>query len=150
MHHACVPLILRLFYLCLAPVPYSFLQGADPAAASSAELADMSVEQLLNLKVTSVARREETIAQSPAAITVLTQEDIRRSGATSIPELLRLVPGLNVARVGVHTWAISSRGFNDVYANNLLVLIDGRSVYTPLFTGCSGKFRTPYWRISTA
>jgi iron complex outermembrane recepter protein len=98
-------------------------------------LAEMSVEQLLNIKVTSVARRAETLAQSPAAITALTQEDIRRSGATSIPELLRLVPGLNVAKLESHVWAVSSRGFNDVYANKLLVLIDGRSVYTPLFSG---------------
>ena len=70
-----------------------------------------------------------------AAVSVLTHDDIRRSGATSIPEALRLVPGLDVARVDAHTWAISSRGFNDVFANKLLVMIDGRTVYTPLFSG---------------
>ena len=104
-------------------------------AADPAQLGDLSVEQLLDLKVTSVARREETVSHSPAAIYVITQEDIRRSGARSIPDALRLAPGLNVAQVEAHTWAVSSRGFNGVFANKLLVLIDGRSVYTPLFSG---------------
>ncbi len=113
-----------------AGLSLSVCRGEVPA-----ELADLTVEELLNVKVTSVARRAESLAQSPAAITALTQEDIRRSGATSIPELLRNVPGLDVARLDAHTWAISSRGFNDVYANKLLVLIDGRSVYTPFFSG---------------
>ena len=109
---------------------------ALPAFATDpAHLADLSVEQLLDLKVTSVARREETVSHSPAAIYVITHEDIRRSGARSIPEALRLAPGLNVAQVDAHTWAVSSRGFNGVFANKLLVLIDGRSVYTPLFSG---------------
>ena len=104
--------------------------GTDPD-----QLADLSVEQLLDLKVTSVARREETVSHSPAAIYVITQEDIRRSGARSIPDALRLAPGMDVAQVDAHTWAVSSRGFNSVFANKLLVLIDGRSVYTPLFSG---------------
>ncbi len=105
------------------------------ALAEPDSLADLSVEQLLDLKVTSVARREETVSHSPAAIYVITQEDIRRAGAQSIPEALRLAPGLDVAQVNAHTWAVSSRGFNGVFANKLLVLIDGRSVYTPLFSG---------------
>ena len=90
---------------------------------------------MLDLKVTSVARREETVSHSPAAIYVITHEDIRRSGARNIPDALRLAPGLDVAQVDAHTWAVSSRGFNGVFANKLLVLIDGRSVYTPLFSG---------------
>ena len=104
-------------------------------AADPDRLGDLSVEQLLDLKVTSVARREETLSRSPAAICVITQEDIRRSGARNIPDALRLAPGLDVAQVDAHTWAVSARGFNDVFANKLLVLIDGRSVYTPLFSG---------------
>ena len=104
-------------------------------AADPDRLGDLSVEQLLDLKVTSVARREESLSRSPAAICVITQEDIRRSGARNIPDALRLAPGLDVAQVDAHTWAVSARGFNDVFANKLLVLIDGRSVYTPLFSG---------------
>ena len=123
-----------LFALLAGPLSY-LANAADPA-----HLADLSVEQLLNVKVTSVARREEAVSQSAAAIFVITQDDIRRSGATNIPELLRLAPGLDVAQVDPHTWAISARGFNDVFANKLLVLIDGRSVYTPLFSGV-------YWDV---
>src|SRR4029079_6815242 len=70
-----------------------------------------------------------------ASVFVLTSEDIKRSGATSIPEALRMVPGVHVARSNAHTWAISIRGFNAQYSNKLLVLIDGRSVYTPTFSG---------------
>jgi iron complex outermembrane receptor protein len=114
--------------------------SADHAAETSSNLGSMSIEELLNVTVTSVARRSEKLAGSPAAVHVLTQEEIRRSGATSIPQALRLVPGLNVAQVNAHEWAISSRGFNDIFANKLLVLIDGRSVYTPLFSGV-------YWDV---
>jgi iron complex outermembrane receptor protein len=95
----------------------------------------MSVDDLMNVEVTSVSKKEEKLSEAPAAVYVLTQDDIHRSGATSIPEALRLVPGLDVARIDAHTWAISSRGFNGEFANKLLVLIDGRSVYTPLFSG---------------
>lgn len=124
-----------LFYACLAGVLF-----ADPGQGGAAEytpdqLAEMNLEQLLGATVTSVARREELLAQSPAAVHVISQEEIRRSGATSIPEVLRMVPGLEVGRVDAHNWAISSRGFNGVFANKLLVLIDGRSVYTSLFSG---------------
>jgi iron complex outermembrane receptor protein len=90
---------------------------------------------LMNVEVTSVSRRESTIGQSPSAVTVITQEDIRRSGATSIPQALRMVPGLEVAQIDNSTWAISARGFNSSTANKLLVLMDGRSVYTPLYSG---------------
>ena len=93
--------------------------------------------------VYSVAKHEEPVMQAAAAVYVLTQDDIHRSGATSIPEALRLVPGLDVARIDAHTWAISSRGFNDEFANKLLVLIDGRSVYTPLFSGVFWDVQDP-------
>src|SRR6266404_5140100 len=100
----------------------------------------MSMEDLMNMQVTSVSKRTQKVADAAAAIFVITQEDIRRSGATSIPEALRLVPGLEVARIDENKWAIGSRGFNGRFSNKLLVLIDGRSVYTPLFSGV-------YWNI---
>ena len=89
----------------------------------------------MDVDVTSVSRKAEPLGQTAAAITLITTEDIRRSGATSIPELLRLVPGLDVARFNPGSWAISARGFNSTAANKLLVLIDGRTVYSPLFSG---------------
>ena len=105
-----------------------------------AELADLSLQELANIEVTSVAKKEQKLSQAPAAIFVLTQEDIRRSGATSLPEVLRLVPGLQVARLDAHEWAISARGFNGRWSNKLLVLVDGRTVYTPSFSGV-------YWDV---
>jgi iron complex outermembrane receptor protein len=85
--------------------------------------------------VTSVSKKERPLGRSPAAVFVLTHEDIRRSGLTSLPELLRLVPGLHVARIDGSKWAVSARGFNGRFANKLLVLIDGRTVYSPLYSG---------------
>ena len=85
--------------------------------------------------MTSVSKKEQKLSRTAAAIFVITQEDIRRSGATNIPDLLRMVPGLDVAQINGSTWTISSRGFNDESANKLLVLIDGRTVYSPLFGG---------------
>lgn len=99
------------------------------------DLTELSLEELMNIEVTSVSKKTEKLSKAAAAIFVITQEDIRRAGATSIAEALRLAPGLEVARVDAHTWAISARGFNDVFANKLLVLLDGRSIYTPLFSG---------------
>src|SRR5579864_4998474 len=102
---------------------------------SGKNLAQASLEDLLNIEVTSASRKEQKLSQVPAAIFVITQEDIRRSGATNIPDLLRMVPGLDVAQINANTWAISARGFNLQFANKLLVLVDGRAVYTPLFGG---------------
>ena len=104
------------------------------------DVTTMSVEDLMNMQVTSVSKRTQKVADAAAAIYVITQEDIHRSGATNIPEALRLVPGIQVARIDENKWAISSRGFNGRFANKLLVLIDGRSVYTPLFSGV-------YWNV---
>jgi iron complex outermembrane recepter protein len=104
-------------------------------AASSAELKRLSVEELLTLEVTSVSRQESTVGASPAAVFVITQETIRRSGATTLPELFRRVPGMNVARVDANKWAVSARGFSDRFANKLLVQIDGRTLYNPIFSG---------------
>jgi iron complex outermembrane receptor protein len=105
------------------------------AANIGADLKRLSLDELLDLKVTTVSREQSTVGQSPAAIHVITQEDIRRSGTTAIPELLRRVPGVNVARVDTNKWAISARGFNDRFANKLLVQMDGRTVYSPIFSG---------------
>ena len=99
------------------------------------ELFELSLTELMDIVVTSSAKRPEPLANASSAIYAITQEDIRHSGATSIPEVLRLVPGLQVARIDANKWAVSSRGFNDRFANKLLVLVDGRSVYTPTFSG---------------
>src|SRR5205814_10123981 len=87
------------------------------------------------ITVTSVSKKAQTLSQTAAAIYVINQEDIRRSGATSIPDLLRMVPGVHVAHINTHTLAISIRGFTDKYGDKVLVMIDGRSVYTPLSSG---------------
>src|ERR1700736_4333922 len=99
------------------------------------DLAEKSIEDLMNMEVTSVSKKEQKLSSVAAAIFVITQEDIRRSAATNIPDLLRMVPGLDVAQINANTWAISARGFNLQFANKLLVLVDGRAVYTPLFGG---------------
>ena len=104
-------------------------------ANHSSDLTLLSLEQLMNLEVTMVSKREQALFRSPAAVFVLTHSDLKRSGATSIPEALRLVPGMEVGRIDASKWAVSARGFNAQFANKLLVLVDGRSVYTPLFSG---------------
>lgn len=109
------------------------VQLAD--AAGTDALKALSLEELLNVEVTSVSRSPERLIDAPAAIQVISGEDIRRSGATSLPEALRLANNLNVARKNAHDWAVSARGFNTELANKLLVLIDGRTIYTPLFSG---------------
>jgi len=99
------------------------------------DLADASLEQLLDTPVTTVAKKEEKLARTAAAVYVLSREDIERSGATNIPDLLRMVPGVDVAQIDGGTWAISIRGFNARFSNQVLVLIDGRSVYTTIYSG---------------
>ncbi len=116
--------------------------AGEPARAADprADLSRLSLEELMEVEVTSVSKRAQKLSEAPAAVTVLTADDLRRSGHTSIPEALRMVPGLHVARIDANKWAITSRGFNGRFANKLLVLIDGRSVYTPLFSGV-------YWSV---
>ncbi len=104
-------------------------------AVSPERLKTMSLEELLDARVISVSRTESTVGQSPAAVSVITQEDIRRSGSTTIPELFRMVPGMNVARIDGNKWAVGVRGFNDRFSNKLLVQVDGRTVYNPNFSG---------------
>ncbi len=105
-------------------------QSVNPHA-----LIKTNLEDLMNMEVTSVSKKEQKLSKAAAAIYVITQEDIRRSGATNIPDLLRMVPGVDVAQIDVHTWAISIRGFGDRFTDKVLVLIDGRSVYTPSSSG---------------
>jgi len=113
------------------------LLGAASIATQAAvpSLAQLSLEELGNIEITSVSKRAERLSDAPTAVFVITADDIRRSGATRLPEVLRLAPNLHVARVSAGEWAISARGFNGSSANKLLVLIDGRSVYTPFFAG---------------
>ena len=116
------------------------LAGAVPASAQddrdpTLDVSGLDIDQLARVKITSVSRKPQSIAQATAAVSVITRDDIRRAGATSVPEALRLVPGLQVARVDSRDWAISSRGFNDLYSNKLLVMVDGRTIYSPAFAG---------------
>jgi iron complex outermembrane recepter protein len=101
---------------------------------------DLSIEEILRTQITSVGRKAQQVAKAPAAVYVITQEDIRRSGATQLPDVLRMVPGLGVARINGSSWAISSRGDAWQYSNKMLVLVDGRSVYSRLFSGV-------YWNV---
>ncbi len=105
-----------------------------PASAqNSSDVQDLSIEQLANVEITSVSRRAEPLNQAPASVYVITAEDIRRSGYSSLPEVLRLAPNLEVAKINGYAYTITARGFNSPEsANKLLVLVDGRSVYSPL------------------
>src|SRR5213592_4083173 len=115
---------------------------ADPAFSQTPQtvqppgyLKKLSLDELQAIEVTSVSKRPEKLSETASAIQVITADDIRRSGASSLPEALRLASNLQVAQVDSRQWAISARGFNSTSANKLLVLIDGRAVYTPLYAG---------------
>ena len=106
-----------------------------PALAGSTDLTQLSLQDLLQVPVTSVSKRKQPLSRTAAAVYVITQEDIRRSVATCLPELLRMAPGLHVARIDANKWAVGARGFGGRYSDKLLVLVDGRSVYTQMFSG---------------
>lgn len=125
-------LLLATGFVCFAQP--ALAQQPD-SAAQAESLKTLSIEQLMNVEVTSVSKRPQRLAQVASAIQVITQQDIHRSGASSLPEALRLATNLQVAQVDSRQWAISARGLNSTTANKLLVLIDGRTVYTPLFSG---------------
>ena len=127
--------LLAVMLLLLAAAPVVGATGSAPAPPEAPELADLSLEALMNLQVTSVSKKTQKLSTAAAAVFVITGEDIRRSGATSIPEALRMAPDVQVARIDANKWAVSIRGFNGRFANKLLVLMDGRSLYTPLFSG---------------
>jgi len=109
--------------------------GEGETNTAARALLKLSVEDLMNITVTSVSKKAEKLSTTPAAIAVISQDDIRHAGVTTIPDALRLVPGVQVGRVDSHQWAVGVRGFNDTISQKLLVLMDGRSVYTPLFSG---------------
>ncbi len=111
------------------------LVSALQAQAPPKDLTQASLEDLMNVQVTSVSKKEQKLSKTGAAVFVISQDDIRRSGVTTIPDLLRMVPGVNVARINAHTWSISIRGFSDLYGNKVLVMIDGRPMYRQSFSG---------------
>jgi iron complex outermembrane receptor protein len=119
--------------------PHATQQAADPdegeGVTTAGDLSRMSLESLANLdvKVTSSAKKSESLRDATSAIYVITQEDIRRSSARTLPDLLAMVPGVQVARQSANEWAISARGFNSQYNNKMLVLVDGRNVFDPTF-----------------
>lgn len=141
-HHAAARVGSSALALVLCTCHVGAVSGAAAFEPSDDELFDMSLGELLTLKVTSASKRAEPLFRTAAAVFVITQEDIRRSGATTVPEVLRMAPGVQVARLGASTWAISARGFNGRFANKLLVMIDGRSLYSPQFSGV-------YWDVSS-
>jgi iron complex outermembrane recepter protein len=110
-------------------------QGAQTPLPPQEDLTQVSIENLMNMEVTSASKKEQKLSRVAAAIFVITQEDIRRSGATNIPDLLRMVPGMDVAQINGNTWAVTARGLNGEFANELLVMVDGRAVYTPTTGG---------------
>ncbi len=126
------PLLVLALALAVAVSP---ALAQAPAKGAGNELMNLSLEDLMNVEFYSASKKLEPLSGAAAAVFVITREDLRRTGVTSIPEALRMVPGLQVARADVHQWAISARGFNSVTADKLLVLIDGRTVYSPLFSG---------------
>lgn len=139
------PRSLRAIQALLTSAIAGFLIGS-PAISSAAtvedatDLVDMSLEELLNMEITTLSRKAEDLTDAPAAVFVISQSDIQRSGARSIPDLLRMVPGMQVAQMDSNKWAVTARGANGRFANKLLVLMDGRSVYSPLLGGV-------YWDI---
>jgi iron complex outermembrane receptor protein len=131
-----VSLAVAVLLLCGAP---AFSEETPPPPAKP-ELTELSLAELANIRVTSVSKRPEERFQSAAAVYVITSDEIRRSPARTIPQLLRSVPGVDVARVDASQWAIGVRGFTSTLSRAMLVLIDGRSVYSPLFAGT-------YWDV---
>jgi iron complex outermembrane receptor protein len=122
--------------VCAVSIGATALLAEDhPDGEGPAVYRTMSIEELMEVEVTSASRRPERLAMAPSAIQVVEGDDIRRSGATDLPEALRLAPNLQVAQVNASQWAISARGFDNVLANKLLVMIDGRTVYTPFYAG---------------
>ncbi len=117
-------------------LPYLvLLMLSSSVKAESLDPLDLKVEDLLNVEITSVSKKAQAMNDAAAAVFVITNEDIKRTGVTSVPEALRMAPGLDVARIDANKWAVSARGFNGRFANKLLVLIDGRNAYTRTFSG---------------
>jgi iron complex outermembrane receptor protein len=135
--------IIGIWFVLLPFTPKgSWARDPQPDQNNGGNLKQLSLEQLGNVEVTTVSKDPQQVLKTPAAIFVITQEDIRRSGATSIPEALRLAPGVEVARIDADHWSVAIRGLAGQFSKDLLVLIDGRSVYTPLFAGV-------YWDVQS-
>ncbi len=124
--------IIAFLFYCLLPTIVLSSEMTD--------LTELDLEDLMNIEITSVSKKPQRLSDAAAAIFVITSDDIQRSGVTSIPEALRMAPGVQVAKIDANKWAISSRGFSGRFANKLLVLIDGRTVYSPLYSGV-------YWEV---
>src|SRR5580700_5631715 len=131
--------VVLLLLLLSGLITVSWAGQPDPGP-ETAPLKQLSLAELGNVEVTTASKKPEEVWRTPAAIYVLTREDIRRSGATSVPEVLRLVPGVEVARINSNIWSVGIRGFGSAFSRSVLVMIDGRSVYTPLFAGV-------YWDV---
>lgn len=132
----CYGFFSRVFLVfSLALLSHVSVAQVQDSLLSPRSLKKLSLEELMNIEVVSVSKRREKLAEVASAIQVITQKDIRNSGAKTVAEALRLAPNLQVAQVNSSQWAISARGFNNVLANKLLVLVDGRTVYTPLYAG---------------
>lgn len=135
-----LPVFLLPIVVCLGIFVHPLHAQRRDSLYSASSLKKLSLEELMNIEVTSVSKNPERLSEAPSAIQVITSDDIRRSGLTSLPEVLRLAANLQVARANASQWAISARGFNNVLADKLLVMIDGRTVYTPLYAGV-------YWDV---
>ena len=131
---------LRTLVRCLVLTTAAAAAHAETLSSEPRDLGDLSLEELANIQVTSVSRRPESLSDAASSIFVITGTDIHRAGATTLPEALRLAPNLQVARVDARNYAVTARGFSSAFENKLLVLIDGRTVYSPLFSGV-------YWDV---
>ncbi|MFY9527395.1 MAG: TonB-dependent receptor plug domain-containing protein, partial [Candidatus Acidiferrales bacterium] len=129
-----------VLFVLSGQVKQSWGDTLDKEQDTEGRLTHVSLEELGKIEVTTASKEPVKVTRTPAAVYVITQEDIRRSGATSIPEVLRLAPGVEVARIDSNTWSLGMRGFGSALSRSVLVLIDGRSVYTPLFAGV-------YWQV---
>lgn len=127
-------LIFSLFFLSL------LISKSIAAQNKHDDIYEMDLEELLNVKVISTSKKPQSVLKSASAIHVISQDDIRRSGATTLPDVFRGVPGVQVAQIDANKWAVTIRGFNDRFAQKTLVMIDGRTIYTPLFSGV-------YWNM---
>ncbi|MDM8549029.1 TonB-dependent receptor [Desulfobacterales bacterium HSG2] len=137
---SCLTFLVAVIMLMLLPPVQNCRADNDPDQDTSIDFTEFSLEELKDIEIISVSKKPEKLSGVSAAVFVITQEDIRRSGATSIPDALRLAPGVQVARDDLTDWEVIVRGFNKDFSNNLLVLIDGRSVYSPVFSGV-------YWDV---
>lgn len=117
------------------PIVLLLLCMPSRAGGQTVDLTALAIEDLLEIEVTSASRHEQKLSQAASAVYVITREDIRRSGVTTIPDALRMAPGVHVAQLGASQWSVSVRGFGGRFADKLLVMVDGRSVYNPVFSG---------------